>query len=380
MRPILATLVLSALALPAAAADLRVRASEALAPCLTPTLDAFTRETRVPVALEIGAPDAPAGAALVVGDDSELTRVLEGGTADVRTAIDLGYVPWVAVTPAGSGVRALSNVSAAEEIAVLGGPAGARARESLGMRRTHASRDARELARAPYALVPRTLAGPGEQRPAAVPPLVAVAAVVNGARAEAEARRLLAFLQTAGAKASLAKCFAPQPAQAPAKAAAPYASSVVDYWLPDCTLRRNLFNDPNEVVGTPNAVKFGGVDDYRGMMSLGQSGWVTVDMGASVVDGPGADIRVYQTTSTEEVTVYGAASPQGPFVLIGLREPCGIRSPGLFSNHCDFDLAGSGLAEARYLRVEDGEIYPCLAGDTRSEGADIDAVQALNFR
>jgi hypothetical protein len=87
---------------------------------------------------------------------------------------------------------------------------------------------------------------------------------------------------------------------------------------------------------------------------------------------------VFQATTGEEVTLYGSASPAGPFVLIGLRVPCGIRTPGTFSNHCDFDLAATGLAGARYLKVEDGEVYPCLAAGTLTEGADIDAVQVLN--
>ena len=43
---------------------------------------------------------------------------------------------------------------------------------------------------------------------------------------------------------------------------------------------------------------------------------------------------------------------------------------------CDFDLASAGVAETRYVRVEDAEIYPCPCG-TASEGADLDAVQAL---
>ena len=45
------------LAAPAGAADLRVLASEAMAPCLGPALDAFTRESRVPVSLAVGAPE-----------------------------------------------------------------------------------------------------------------------------------------------------------------------------------------------------------------------------------------------------------------------------------------------------------------------------------
>ena len=47
------------------------------------------------------------------------------------------------------------------------------------------------------------------------------------------------------------------------------------------------------------------------MMSLGQGGWVTVDMGATVVDGPGDDVRVYQATSNEEITVYASSSRPG---------------------------------------------------------------------
>lgn len=373
MRATSAVLAFAALAAPASAAPLKVRASEAMAPCLAPALDAFTRETRLPVALEVGAPDA--SASLVVGDDSETRRLLEGGRADVRSAIDLGSVPWVAVTP---DADALSALSGASEVAVLGGPAGDHARESLGGRAVQVTRDPAVLRSAPYALVPRTLAGPGRQTPSDVPALVAVAAVVNGAPAEADARRLLAYLGTARAQSLLGRCFAPQ-AAASAPAAAPYAVSLVDYWLPDCSARRNDHNDPNTVVGSPDTVNLGG-GRYRGMMSLGQGGWVTVDMGATVVDGPGADVRVYQATSSEEVTLYASPAPQGPFVLLGLRQPCGTRTNGVFANHCDFDLAGSGIAEARYLRVEDGEIYPCLSGDTVSEGADIDAVQALNFR
>ena len=34
------------------------------------------------------------------------------------------------------------------------------------------------------------------------------------------------------------------------------------------------------------------------------------------------------------------------------------------------------MSQARYVRVEDAEIYPCPCG-TASEGADLDAVQAL---
>ena len=199
------------LAVPAGAAELRVRASEAMAPCLGPALDAFARESRVPVLLEVGAPDGAGKASLLVGDDAELRRALEGGGADVRTAIDLGYVPWVAVIPLDSPPQSLTAFAGAGEVAVLGGPAGERARESLGARQLEVTRDVRALRAARYALVPRTLAGPGHQRPSDVPALVAVAAVVDGAPAEADARRLLAYLKTPRAQGVLGKCFAEHP-------------------------------------------------------------------------------------------------------------------------------------------------------------------------
>src|SRR5205814_585744 len=83
-----------------------------------------------------------------------------------------------------------------------------------------------------------------------------------------------------------------------------------------------------------------------------------------------------QATSHEPVTVYASSSASGPWTLIGLRVDCGERSRGLFSMHCDFDLADGGLASARFFKVEDGEIYPCLAAGTITEGADIHAVLA----
>jgi hypothetical protein len=363
------------------AAELRVVANEAFAPCLRPALAAFTRESGVAARLDVGTPGTSSDASLVVGDDSEMTRLLEGGRAEVRSAVDLGFVPWVEVAPAGAPVRGLASVTDGP-VAVLGGPAGRLARESLGGlsgERLLVSRDPALLGSARYALLPRSMAdGHGRLR-TDLTPLVATAAVVVGAEREADARRLLAFLRGPKARDLLSQCLDATAAPA-AGLAAPYATAVADWWLPSCSLSRNGYNEPGQAVGPPDALNLGGRDNYRGLVSLGQGGWVTVDMGATVVNGPGADIRVFQATSSEPVTVYASASPTGPFTLLGLREPCGRRGLGTFSNFCEFDLAAGPLAEARYLKIEDGEIYPCLAGDTISEGADLDAVQALNFR
>ena len=104
-------------------------------------------------------------------------------------------------------------------------------------------------------------------------------------------------------------------------------------------------------------------------------GRVTVDLGGCLRDRPGNDIRVFQAVSSEPVSVYVSPSPDGPFTLLEGRKSCGVRVNAV-QGYCDFDLADGQVAEARYVRVEDGELWPCPGG-TRSEGADLDAVQVL---
>jgi hypothetical protein len=72
-------------------------------------------------------------------------------------------------------------------------------------------------------------------------------------------------------------------------------------------------------------------------------------------------------------------SADGPYTLLKpFFQDCGNRVPGTSNvqKYCEFDVASAGIAEFRYVRVEDAEIYPCPCG-TPSEGADLDAVQAL---
>jgi hypothetical protein len=370
----------------AAAPDpVRVRASAAFAACLAPALDAIARGADVSVVLTTADPDPPQDADIVIGDDVEMTRLLESGAAEVASAVDLGQVPWVMVVPEGA-PRGSVSAFATEPVAVLAGRAGREARASLGSLaagRLSVTDDARALRRARYALVPRSLAGTGERRASEVRPLVATGALIAASPRRASAARLLARLASADGRRALGSCFDAMPAARGEAAAAVYAQSVVDWWLPACSLARNRYVDPEEVVGPPDAVNLGGRgENYLGFISLGQGGYVTVDTGITFVDAPGPDVRVYQTVSGagEPVSLYASSNPQGPFTRIGLRVPCGERSAGLFSNHCDFDLRDGGLAAARYLKVEDGEIYPCLAAGSVTEGADIDAVEILGAR
>jgi hypothetical protein len=156
-----------------------------------------------------------------------------------------------------------------------------------------------------------------------------------------------------------------------------YAKAVVDWWLPACSLEHNIYNDPREVLGPPDA---GGTapDHFHGFMSLGEKGYVTVDMQGCMADGPGFDIRVFQSVSKEPVTLYASGDAGGPFQLIESRKQCGEILPGVWSHYCDFDLSRTELKEARYIKIEDGEVFPCERGTTVTEGADIDAIQILN--
>jgi hypothetical protein len=147
----------------------------------------------------------------------------------------------------------------------------------------------------------------------------------------------------------------------------PYAKSVEGFWVPAVCLAQNIYNDPEEALGPPDFEV--GPDRFYGFVSLGNGGWVDVDMEGCAVDGEGRDVRVWQAVSNEPVTLFASSSPEGPWVLVQYRNRCGGR--------CGFDLAEAGIEEARYFRVQDGELYPC-PGDTESEGADIDAVEILN--
>jgi hypothetical protein len=155
-----------------------------------------------------------------------------------------------------------------------------------------------------------------------------------------------------------------------------YARAVSDWWIPSCSLAQDIYNDPLTALGPPDAAGFA-PNNYMGFVSLGFGGRVTVDMGGCLTDRPGADLRVFQAVSGEPVTVYVSPSPDGPFTLLEARKPCGNRFTAV-QGYCDFDLADGGVTQARYVRVEDGELFPCPGG-TVSEGADLDAVQALGI-
>jgi hypothetical protein len=166
----------------------------------------------------------------------------------------------------------------------------------------------------------------------------------------------------------------PTPPNACGSAPSAYGKTLVDWWIPTCSLAQNIYNDPQKALGPPDAAGTGPAS-YTGFVSLGFGGRVTVDLGGCISDQPGPDLRVFQAVSGEPVSVYVSLSPEGPFTLVEARKACGERIDRV-KGYCDFDIASGGVAQARYVRVEDGELWPC-PGETVTEGADLDAVQAL---
>jgi hypothetical protein len=153
-----------------------------------------------------------------------------------------------------------------------------------------------------------------------------------------------------------------------------YAKAVTESWIPACSLAQDIYNDPAKALGPPDAGGSGPAN-FRGFVSLGFGGHVTVDLGGCIADQAGPDLRIFQAVGSEPVSVYVSLYPDGPYTLVEARKECGETYSGI-QHYCDVDIASGGVTRARYVRVEDGELFPCPGG-TVSEGADLDAVRAL---
>ncbi|MGB3908726.1 MAG: hypothetical protein WBL02_09900 [Methanomethylovorans sp.] len=113
-----------------------------------------------------------------------------------------------------------------------------------------------------------------------------------------------------------------------------------------------------------------GVVDMK-TMSLG-GGYVIVDMGANelILDEEGDDLRVYE----KDQIFYGMDTPETYEVFVS-QDLQTWKSLGEGTGTAEFDLAGSGLSWARYVKIEDRE----TSTSGREPGSDIDAIEALHF-
>lgn len=143
-----------------------------------------------------------------------------------------------------------------------------------------------------------------------------------------------------------------------------YASYAVD-WIVRKQCPLLLMTDQNQALGFPDAHYYpGSSNPWRGFISMSDGGELVVEVGATVVDQPGPDIRVHQFVSEEPIEVLVGPTEVGPWYSLGTA---------FCSENCDFDLASAGVAYTRYVKIRDltSPMQTCHT----TAGADIDSVQ-----
>src|SRR5262245_53568654 len=151
-------LVLIALAAAPRGEPLRVRATEAIGPCVRSAAASYQRTAGAPVAVDEGPWRDATEADVLVAVSVEMTRALEGGWAANGSDVDVAKVPWVLARTTQARSRSLDDVeSSGDEVWVFGGPLGRDARQalsSLESERVHETSDLAQLRSAPLAVVP----------------------------------------------------------------------------------------------------------------------------------------------------------------------------------------------------------------------------------
>lgn len=139
----------------------------------------------------------------------------------------------------------------------------------------------------------------------------------------------------------------------------------------------NKYTDPSESLGPPNAFALPPKSrNYYGFVSLGIDGAILLKMAMTIADGPGADIRIYQSVFNEPIEVWVSPSIRDRFVSLGIKNCGGNGTP--FNQYCEFDLEKSGYKSIQYILIEDKQKTQAPNIDCyESAGADIDAVQGL---
>ena len=109
------------------------------------------------------------------------------------------------------------------------------------------------------------------------------------------------------------------------------------------------------VIGQPDNMNY----------SIGKNGWVVVDMQELIMDGPGADIIVFEGDDTPEgYTIYAGETMDGPWKTMGTG-----------NGTTEFDFENCTLSEARYFKIlDDGD----GSAGVNDAGFDLDAVQSLS--
>ena len=129
------------------------------------------------------------------------------------------------------------------------------------------------------------------------------------------------------------------------------------YKLLNCRIPGNNFGDEGY---TPGCISKPDGTPY----SMGRNGYLTLDMGDTLYDGPGADFKVFQSgTTAKSFTVSGSHTLDGPFTVIGTG-----------NGTTSFDIGPSLLGRVRYLYIKDNG-----SGSASGTGAgfNLDAVSMI---
>jgi hypothetical protein len=196
-------------------AEMSVKASPAVSPCVAAAARAF-QQTGMRVSLrtgEVWGASSAEGADVVVAIEEELTRVIEGGAASPDLDVDVARIPWVLLATSrepAPDLRALERSPL--RVLVLGGGVAREARKSL----QHLPPDRIRAVGAPdgpvrpeageVAVVPLSLAGPGEVRYLQIPPLLVRAVGLRASSRPDLARAFLKFLTSERGGAAFAAC------------------------------------------------------------------------------------------------------------------------------------------------------------------------------
>ena len=109
------------------------------------------------------------------------------------------------------------------------------------------------------------------------------------------------------------------------------------YRVLSCQIPGNNFADPANtpgVLGPPDNSAY----------ALGHNGWINIDMGDTVYNHPGADLKVYEAGGAHKgYYCYAGATKDGPWQQIGTG-----------TGTDTFDLSSCGLTKARYFQIKDG--------------------------
>lgn len=99
--------------------------------------------------------------------------------------------------------------------------------------------------------------------------------------------------------------------------------------------------------------------------SIGNNGWVVLDVQTPVVSSPGNDIIIYEGDDTPEgYTLYASNSKEGPWTDLGSAE-----------GTAEFDMTGVPFGQARYLKIQDDGGGTSYGNDV---GFDLDAIEVIN--